>query len=162
AMTVKQELLAGARELHLEAPLPFAQQELFQQEALARDRARLVAAQEIDRFVAKREQARRLETDDRDTALGVRQESLHVPSRVLAGFAEHALRDHRTPAALLVDELDPIAGRLEQLDRSAADLGAVVVDERIVEQHDVAARSGPVRPASSEPRAQRLPRERRQ
>ena len=66
----------------------------------------------------------------------------HVPRRVLARLVQHALGDERPAAALAVDEHDPVAGRLQQLDRGAADLGRVVGDERVVEEHHLAARRG--------------------
>ena len=159
---VQQGFLAVPGELQLEAALLLAQQELLEQEALAGHRARLVAAEQIDRLVAEREQARRLEPDDRHAASRIRQQPVDVPARVLASFRQHALRDHRTAAALLVDQLHAIAGGLEQLHRRAADLRTVVVDERVVEEHHVTALARAPRRSAREPRAQRLGRQRRQ
>ena len=62
-------------------------------------------------------------------------------------------------AALLVHQLDAVARRLQQLHRGAPDLGRVVGDEGVVEEHHVAARRLGRRAAPIEPVGEGLARE---
>src|SRR5262245_27337378 len=94
-------------------------EELLEEHARPRDLSRLLRAHQLDVLVAQREETGWLETDDRHAARRERREPRHVPLGVRLRLVEHALRDEGTPAAFLVDELDAIAGGLQELHRGA-------------------------------------------
>ena len=76
-MAVDQDRLGDRREGDREAArLRLARDELLEQERLRGDRIGLGAEPQRQRLVAQREQARRLEADDRHAGVGERQQRI--------------------------------------------------------------------------------------
>src|SRR6266446_3483700 len=111
AVAVEQRLPVARREGEREPPTALALEELLEEETLGGHRPRRVGPEQVDVLVAQGEETRGLEPDDRDARLGPGVQALDVPGRVGARRAQHALRDQRPAAALLVDEPHPVAGR---------------------------------------------------
>ena len=99
-----------------------------------------IAGEQACVVVADREDAARLQPRQRDTAAGEGIEHREVALGVAAGVVDEPLAEHRAPAADDLGEHDARAGGGEQPDGVLADLRALVVRPRVVEEGDL----GPV------------------
>ena len=115
-----------------------AVERLLEQQHVAGDRARVVVAgQELHELVAQRQDARRLEADDRHAAGRERQQPADVLDRQLPRLVEHAGRDVGAAAADVRRDRRVGAGGVEVVERGEADVGLEPLRERVDEQRDV-------------------------
>jgi hypothetical protein len=103
---------------------------------------RRVARQQREVLVAQREQARRLDADDRRAAPRLGREAVDHRPRHAPRRPEQALGDARPPAAARALQAHAPPRALEQLDRRAADLGLGERRERVGQEDHVAAGGG--------------------
>ena len=120
-----------------------------------------VTGQQPRVVVADGEDAARLQPGQRDAPLRERVEQLQVAGGVAAGVVDEALAEHRAPAADDLGEQHAGARGREHADGCLADVGALVVRPRVVEERDLRAvpwGSAPKRCANVLSRHPRQPR----
>ena len=126
------------------AAVVFAREPLLQQHRVLGDLPAFRTGKQGRDLVAKREQARRLEPDDRDAAFGKREEGGQGPARLDAGFAGQTVREEGPAAAkgpaLRFRRSYLVTRRSQDPDRRAGDPGFEPATERIGEQHHLAPR----------------------
>src|SRR5262249_20086514 len=158
-VAVKQRLPRSCLEVQGETIGFLLQKKLFKQEARLGHLSGVIATKQFHRFIAQREQARGFEPDDCDSAFDPGFKLRHVPCRVLFRLRQHSFRDEGAAAALLIYQLDAVAGGFQKLDGGATDLRRVVSDKGVVEEnHRPARRLGYLQPGV-EPISEGLARE---
>src|ERR1051326_3251431 len=95
-------------------------------------------------------------------------ELANVEDCVLSSIVREAFRNHRASTTLSFAEANFIAGRFEQFDSSLADLRIVVIDKRVMKEHNFSGRQSSFRRSVlrfavlCEPRLKGFRREKRQ
>ena len=126
------------------AGIELAVDELFEQKRVRRHGARRGGGDERQKLVAQREQARRLQADDRDSALRVRRErvdrALRFRARIVeqSGAEECSSAAQRPAAVGCAGEGHVVAGRHEDVVGGARDAGFEPAVEGVDEQHHLA------------------------
>ncbi len=102
AMRMHEQPLGHGPQWRREAArLRLARDELFEQQRLPRDRFGLLTEAHHERLVAQRQQARRLEADDRHAGLGERQQRVDQRLGPVLRRGDHAARQVGAPAAVV-------------------------------------------------------------
>jgi hypothetical protein len=112
---------------------------LIDQLRLARDfGSALPSAQERGQLIAKREDARRFEPDDRSSRCGERGQPAGERREVRRRIGKESLRNEGTAATQVALEPNAMSGPLEKFDSGLSNVRLRVAREAVRKQHDFA------------------------
>ncbi len=146
AMAVHQRLGGDRAERQREVPGGgLADQKLLEQQRLRADALRGFVGSQRQQFVAQRQQAARLQADDRHPARGERRVGRNQPVELGAGMIDQARREKGAPAAQRPAAIrgpwnvDAISAGDQHAQRGVEVFALVGAIEGVGEQHDLAA-----------------------